>query len=277
MSEYSQDAINRVDSYLEHYGVKGMRWGHHKAKKEDVSDANKKSSASGAAAGIAVKKVQEDKKKEREEVGKRWSEANYRNALSLDMPDETRKKIEELQNNGWTCDSVQRNVSDEYIKIYFYRNIPNPRYGKPEYGYVDSRLEFLTEYEYIEIPKNKVKHDSLDEDYISHHGIPDQKWGIRRGPPYPLSARQKSGSGKVTINVKDLSDDDLKKIIDRLNLEKQLKDLTKEQKSKGKKFGDKALDKLGDTTLSIIFGAAESAGKSWLTKKFKQILEKEDK
>lgn len=274
MSEYSQEAINKVDAYLEHYGVKGMKWGHHKAKKETVSDVNKKSSASGAATGIAVKKVQEDKKKEREEVGKRWSEANYRNALSLDMPDETRKKIEELQNNGWTCDSVQRNVSDEYIKIYFYRNIPNPRYGKP--GYVDSRLEFLTEYEYVEIPKNKVKHDSLDEDYISHHGILGQKWGVKHGPPYPLDSKtaKRVAGQKVTVNIRDLSDEDLKKIVQRLNMEKQLKDLTKDQKSKGKKFGDKAIDKLGDTTLNIIFGAAESAGKKYLTKKIEDALKK---
>ena len=33
---------------------------------------------------------------------------------------------------------------------------------------------------------------SLDE-CLAHHGIKDQKWGVRRGPPYPLSAEQKKG------------------------------------------------------------------------------------
>lgn len=35
---------------------------------------------------------------------------------------------------------------------------------------------------------------SLDE-YLKHHGIKGQKWGERRGPPYPLSAEQKKDGG----------------------------------------------------------------------------------
>lgn len=33
------------------------------------------------------------------------------------------------------------------------------------------------------------------EEYLAHHGIKGQKWGERRGPPYPLSAEQKKGGG----------------------------------------------------------------------------------
>lgn len=33
------------------------------------------------------------------------------------------------------------------------------------------------------------------QEYLKHHGIKDQKWGVRRGPPYPLSAEQKKGDG----------------------------------------------------------------------------------
>lgn len=34
----------------------------------------------------------------------------------------------------------------------------------------------------------------LSEETLEHHGIKGQKWGVRNGPPYPLS-RGKSGSG----------------------------------------------------------------------------------
>lgn len=34
----------------------------------------------------------------------------------------------------------------------------------------------------------------LSEEILEHHGIKGQKWGVRNGPPYPLS-RGKSGSG----------------------------------------------------------------------------------
>lgn len=37
---------------------------------------------------------------------------------------------------------------------------------------------------------------SLDE-YLKHHGIKGQKWGERRGPPYPLTSAQKDGGSAV--------------------------------------------------------------------------------
>lgn len=42
---------------------------------------------------------------------------------------------------------------------------------------------------------------SLDE-YLKHHGIEGQKWGERRGPPYPLSTEQKKGSEKSVASSK---------------------------------------------------------------------------
>jgi hypothetical protein len=39
-------------------------------------------------------------------------------------------------------------------------------------------------------------------DYISHHGIPNQKWGVRNGPPYPLKGGQYSVSEKRAIYKK---------------------------------------------------------------------------
>lgn len=121
---------------------------------------------------------------------------------------------------------------------------------------------------------NSEQQISKINEYLEHHGILGQKWGVKHGPPYPLDSKtsKKVSSGKVTINIKDLTDDELKRIVQRLNMEKQLKDLTKEQKSKGKKFSDKAVDKLGDTALNIIFGAAESAGKKALGRKLDEML-----
>ena len=36
---------------------------------------------------------------------------------------------------------------------------------------------------------------SLDE-YLAHHGIRGQKWGVRNGPPYPLGEKDHSASEK---------------------------------------------------------------------------------
>ena len=42
------------------------------------------------------------------------------------------------------------------------------------------------------------------EDYLAHHGIKGQKWGVQNGPPYPLEEKQKS-SKERTLN-KDLDE-----------------------------------------------------------------------
>lgn len=46
-------------------------------------------------------------------------------------------------------------------------------------------------------------------DYLMHHGIRGQKWGVKNGPPYPLDSSQKSASEKkyrVSRITSDLSE-----------------------------------------------------------------------
>lgn len=130
------------------------------------------------------------------------------------------------------------------------------------------------------------------DDYLEHHGIQGQKWGVKHGPPYPLDRKEKSkinykteiskpGSKNktkktkpevVTIKVRDLSDDDLQRIVRRMQMEKQLKDLTTAQTSKGKKYYDKTLERVGDTGLDIVLGAAKKSGTKALSRLFDQLL-----
>lgn len=46
---------------------------------------------------------------------------------------------------------------------------------------------------------NKIENDSarnifeyVDSEYLAHHGIKGQRWGIRNGPPYPLEVEEKN-------------------------------------------------------------------------------------
>ena len=36
----------------------------------------------------------------------------------------------------------------------------------------------------------------MAKDYLSHHGIQGQKWGVRNGPPYPLYSKSRLGRGE---------------------------------------------------------------------------------
>lgn len=37
-----------------------------------------------------------------------------------------------------------------------------------------------------------------NNDYLMHHGVPNQQWGVKNGPPYPLSRRYITEDGNLT-------------------------------------------------------------------------------
>lgn len=96
--------------------------------------------------------------------------------------------------------------------------------------------------------------------YIYHHGIKGQKWGVRRyqnkdGSLTPKGKKRYSDdylsahSGK---SYKEMSDDELRRVNNRLNMEIQYKNLTR-QKSNVQKAIDIVLK--GSKTIASLMGA----------------------
>ena len=97
---------------------------------------------------------------------------------------------------------------------------------------------------------------------LTHHGIQGQKWGERNGPPYPLSKSpstksktkvrkteaQKESERQKRYDVKNrgaLSDEELQAKIKRLQMEKQLRELTESELNYGKRVTDKTIENIG--------------------------------
>lgn len=78
---------------------------------------------------------------------------------------------------------------------------------------------------------------------ISHVGVLGMKWGIRkRGPASSDHTKAREIKKK---HVSELSNDELRTAINRLQLEKQYKDITSASASKGQRFVSEILQRVG--------------------------------
>ena len=114
---------------------------------------------------------------------------------------------------------------------------------------------------------------------LTHYGVKGMKWGVRRseaqlararGKKIPTEEdRRKTEMRRDVKNRRTMSTTDLKNKIERLKMQKQLKDLTEEDLSPGKSFAKKVLSASGQKVVtSIVTGATLYAVKSYMTGEF---------
>lgn len=107
----------------------------------------------------------------------------------------------------------------------------------------------------------------MEQNELAHYGILGMKWGIRRTEAQLARARGKTKTDDADDNekktsstsskkksVSEMSDDELRKAVNRLQLEKQYRDLSPKNVSAGKKF-------VNNVMKNVVVPAATEASK----------------
>lgn len=145
----------------------------------------------------------------------------------------------------------------------------------------------------------------MGENELYHYGVLGMKWGVRKDrsrdgfgkkkkktklvleSPFSQKKRQvesktkapdSSSAAKGVNKISDMSDDELRSLINRMQLEQQYRDLLPKKQEKGKSFAKKFLAKNAEYVLTqVVQQSANRAIKSALDKKFGPLKEDETK
>lgn len=109
------------------------------------------------------------------------------------------------------------------------------------------------------------------KDFLEHFGIMGMKWGKRKSKsskPKTPTIRKTSDDNEVKKMIKEkkvteLSNAEIKKINERLQLERQFKDLTKKTVSPGRKFVEE-----------LLANAAREVAANYVRKQITKLVEK---
>lgn len=81
-----------------------------------------------------------------------------------------------------------------------------------------------------------VVFEEIGETFLGHHGIKGQKWGVRRKNPSGPSSEDAQRHGAARRKkTHELSDKELREVVNRINMEQQYRRMSPTKADKGRK------------------------------------------
>jgi len=105
---------------------------------------------------------------------------------------------------------------------------------------------------------SKLAHHNISEEEIKHYGILGQKWGIRKAEAAAERSVRKSRAAMLS-RKRNMSDEELKAAVKRLELEKKFTDLAKPDIDPGLAFVSDNATKFMSGVIGSVAGAAGAA------------------
>ena len=276
-----------IEDFLEHYGVRGQKWGVRRTQKK-IAKADKKFERNA----VSTKKYFEVYN----------AMANRMNATEIDRINNSpkfkgRRPLDDLaspvakaymEEYSRTATKILNEESTSRIgtnasgtrKVVFDYDVANemlPRLSIVDTDSVthndpvdrDIDVEYKDGYIVrFSISEPMEQSDISVDEFLEHYGVRGQKWGVRKQRT-AKDTQEIAKRKKVVSKRRTLSDKDIKTYIDRLSSEKKLKTLVAEDVSPGKTVVKKIMSESGQKVArTVVTGAALYAIKVSLDKKF---------
>ena len=114
--------------------------------------------------------------------------------------------------------------------------------------------------------KTKDNPEELVDKTLTHFGVIGMKWGVRKGPSADTKVRR--DRAKMHKNRRTMSDSDIKRAVNRMQMEKKLKTLVEEDIAPGRLAAKEFLSKTGTAVIgAVAVSAGQALVKSYLAKK----------